>query len=85
MSPVDLGQGAVRGEEAVEVVIDATPFATLALPIPLNVTVPVTDAGLIVAVNVTAWPCTDGLGLLVKLVVVVALTSCARPAEVLAL
>ena len=34
---------------SVEVVIDATPFATLALPIPLNVTVPVTDAGLIVA------------------------------------
>ena len=70
---------------SVEVVIDATPFATLALPIPLNVTVPVTDAGLIVAVNVTAWPCTDGLTLVVKLVVVIALTTWARPGDVLAL
>ena len=54
---------------------DATPFATLAVPIPENVTVPVAAAGVTTAVKVTAWPCTDGFVLLEIAVAVDALAT----------
>jgi hypothetical protein len=53
-----------------EVVIEATPFATLTVPRPENVTVPVAVAGATVAVNVTAWPWTEGFTVLETPVVV---------------
>ena len=58
----------------------------VAVPSMLNVTDPAAAAGMTLAVNVTLWPDTDGLRLLVTTVVVAALfTVCVSAALVLPL
>ena len=78
----------------VETMMEALPVApSVAVPIvavpSLNVTEPVGTpvagaTGLTVAVNVTACPAVEGLGVDVSVVVVDALTTCVTAAEVLA-
>jgi hypothetical protein len=53
LSPLYCALTEVVPAGSVEVVIEATPFATLAFPTPEKVTVPVAATGVTVAVNVT--------------------------------
>ena len=79
---------------SVETAIDALPVAfNVAVPIAvvpsMNVTEPVGTpvagaTGATVAVRVTACPTVEGLGVVVRVVVVWALTTCVTAAEVLA-